>query len=94
MKQPTGFHEGSPPANGSEVPLLKMALYGLRQAAHAPLAPDLRTRNYVKSESNPCRRKDPCIYKSDETWPIIYVDDSAVTSPEVEDPDHYRKNQG
>ncbi|GAA87762.1 polyprotein [Aspergillus luchuensis IFO 4308] len=75
MKQPTGFHEGPP----ERVCLLKIALYGLRQAVH------LWHRTFDEKLQEIGFKpllEDPCVYRNNETWLIIYVDDSAIAGSE------------
>ncbi|KAI2967818.1 hypothetical protein CBS147482_10946 [Aspergillus niger] len=78
MKQPTGYHEGPP----DQVCLLKMALYGLRQAAHLWHQTFDETLKRIGFEP---LREDPCVYKKGDIWLIIYVDDSAIAGPRKED---------
>ncbi|KAI2966591.1 hypothetical protein CBS147324_7348 [Aspergillus niger] len=78
MKQPTGYHEGPP----GRVCLLKMALYGLRQAAHLWNRTLDEKLQEIGFKPLP---EDPCVYRMGDIWLIIYVDDSAIAGPEEED---------
>ncbi|KAI3036373.1 hypothetical protein CBS147352_11165 [Aspergillus niger] len=78
MKQPTGYHEGLL----DQVCLLKMALYGLRQAAHLWHQTFDETLKRIGFEP---LREDPCVYKKSNIWLIIYVNNSAIAGPRKED---------